>query len=290
MLPPKPVDDPYESILSGHQNAPLRSGPLASVVHAFKSSQEGGVFHVPRLGSSPRPDSPQHQRPHLATRFRSSTSRLLSSLGRTGRSMCDAQSSTSSLDTSSSVTDKEIRIWPFSGFSKRSQHDPRQSTSSVGSHRSPEDHRTREISGASSSAHRADRRRLPSSHTPSPIDRGLQSIMDLHQAHSRKPYMSGPLLRRMEREPSGRRMPRGDGWTEVWAQLIGTELCIWDTKATKAAARRGAQVPPTYVNIIDAVGVQSLNVSFILIGIRLLMPLVPSRSLQRPQRNTSTFL
>ena len=82
----------------------------------------------------------------------------------------------------------------------------------------------------------------------------IRSVVQLTSAHSRKVYFSGPLVRRLERQPDGSRPVKDEGWTEVWAQLGGTTLSIWDMKAIAEASKDGKEVPPTYINVQDAVG------------------------------------
>ena len=80
----------------------------------------------------------------------------------------------------------------------------------------------------------------------------IRSIVNLTAAHTQKIYFSGPLIRRVERQPDGT-PSRGEGWTDVWARLGGTILSIWDTKQIEEASKENRQVPPTYINITDAV-------------------------------------
>ncbi|KAF7327655.1 PH domain-containing protein [Mycena kentingensis (nom. inval.)] len=80
----------------------------------------------------------------------------------------------------------------------------------------------------------------------------IRSVVQLTTAHARKIYFSGPLIRRIERQPDGQKPVKDEGWTEVWAQLGGTTLSIWDMKAVQEASAQGREVPPTYLNITDA--------------------------------------
>ncbi|KAF8515417.1 hypothetical protein BU17DRAFT_9547, partial [Hysterangium stoloniferum] len=79
----------------------------------------------------------------------------------------------------------------------------------------------------------------------------IKSVIDLVLAHAHKIYFSGPLVRRVERQPDGSKPVRDDGWVEVWAQLGGTTLSVWDMKAIEEASKRGDEVPPSYINITD---------------------------------------
>ncbi|KAG1841671.1 hypothetical protein DFJ58DRAFT_807822 [Suillus subalutaceus] len=84
-----------------------------------------------------------------------------------------------------------------------------------------------------------------------PLHPEIRSIVQLTVAHARKVYFSGPLVKRVQRQPDGQR-PKDDGWVDVWAQLSGTTLSIWDMKEIEEANKKGLEVPPTYVNITDA--------------------------------------
>lgn len=92
-----------------------------------------------------------------------------------------------------------------------------------------------------------------------PLHPEIRSVVGLTIAHAHKIYFSGPLVRRVERQPDGQRPHKDEGWTEVWAQLGGTILSIWDMKEVQEASRQGKEVPPTYINITDAVCVASLS-------------------------------
>ena len=81
----------------------------------------------------------------------------------------------------------------------------------------------------------------------------VRSVVQLIIAHARKIYFSGPLVRRIERQADGQRPTKDEGWIEIWAQLGGTTLSIWDMKEIQEASKQGREVPPTYVNVVDAV-------------------------------------
>lgn len=81
----------------------------------------------------------------------------------------------------------------------------------------------------------------------------IRSIVQLSTAHAHKVYFSGPLVKHIERHPDGRIVGKEEPWREVWAQLGGTTLSVWDMKEIEEASRRGAEVPPSYLNITDAV-------------------------------------
>jgi CCR4-NOT transcriptional complex subunit CAF120 len=82
----------------------------------------------------------------------------------------------------------------------------------------------------------------------------IRSVVTLTHAHAHKVYMSGPLVRRIERLPDGHHPIKDEGWRDVWAQLGGTTLSIWDMKEIDEASKQGREVPPTYINVTDAVG------------------------------------
>ncbi|KAJ7067255.1 hypothetical protein C8F01DRAFT_1120764 [Mycena amicta] len=77
-------------------------------------------------------------------------------------------------------------------------------------------------------------------------------IVQLTTAHARKVYFSGPLIRHIERQPDGQKPAKDEGWTEVWGQLNGTTLSVWDMNAVQEASSQGREVGPSYLNITDA--------------------------------------
>lgn len=85
------------------------------------------------------------------------------------------------------------------------------------------------------------------------IQREIKSVVDLALAHAHKIYYSGPLIRRVERLADGNKPALDEGWVDVWAQLGGTTLSVWDMKAIDEANKRGEEVPPSYINITDCV-------------------------------------
>ncbi|KAJ6486734.1 hypothetical protein C8R45DRAFT_995684 [Mycena sanguinolenta] len=87
---------------------------------------------------------------------------------------------------------------------------------------------------------------------PLPLHPEIRSVVQLTTAHAQKVYFSGPLVRRIERQPDGQRPAEDEGWTDVWAQLAGTTLSIWDMKQVQEASAQGKEVPPTYINMTDA--------------------------------------
>ncbi|KAI0950970.1 hypothetical protein AcW1_008133 [Taiwanofungus camphoratus] len=85
-----------------------------------------------------------------------------------------------------------------------------------------------------------------------PLHPEIRSIVQLTMAHAHKIYYSGPLVRHVERQPDGQKPTKDDGWRDVWAQLGGTTLSVWDMQAIDEASKQGRQVPPTYINVTDA--------------------------------------
>ncbi|KAF9456625.1 hypothetical protein BDZ94DRAFT_1314985 [Collybia nuda] len=88
--------------------------------------------------------------------------------------------------------------------------------------------------------------------TTPPLHPEIRSVVQLTAAHAHKIYFSGPLVRRVERQPDGQKPTKDEGWCDVWAQLGGTTLSIWDMKQIQEASKVGKEVPPTYVNMTDA--------------------------------------
>ncbi|KAI0649070.1 hypothetical protein C8Q79DRAFT_1007637 [Trametes meyenii] len=85
-----------------------------------------------------------------------------------------------------------------------------------------------------------------------PLHPEIRSVVQLTLAHAHKVYFSGPLVRHIERQPDGQKPTRDEGWREVWVQLGGTTLSVWDMEEIKEASKQGRQVPPTYINVTDA--------------------------------------
>jgi len=92
---------------------------------------------------------------------------------------------------------------------------------------------------------------------PPPLHPEIRSVVSLQAAQANKVYCAGNLIRRLERLPDGQRPVKDEGWTEVFAQLGGTTLSVWDMNAVNEAAKVGAQVPPSYINVTDAVSFTS---------------------------------
>lgn len=88
---------------------------------------------------------------------------------------------------------------------------------------------------------------------PKQLHPEIRSIVQLSVAHAHKVYYSGPLVKHIERHADGRVVGKEEPWRDVWAQLGGTTLSVWDMAEIAEANKRGAEVPPTYLNVTDAV-------------------------------------
>jgi len=95
----------------------------------------------------------------------------------------------------------------------------------------------------------------PSPTHDTPLHPEVRSIVSLTTAHMQKIYFSGPLVQILHKNPDGRKPHKDDGWRNVWAQLYGTTLCIWERGEVEVeiANQLGGEVPPLYVNITEAV-------------------------------------
>ncbi|PWY97087.1 hypothetical protein BCV70DRAFT_196166 [Testicularia cyperi] len=83
----------------------------------------------------------------------------------------------------------------------------------------------------------------------------LRSALSLQEAQQKKLYMEGYLLKRDDLGTDGKPIHTGDDkrrWTECFVQLSGTVLSLWNVEQMEDAARRGTEVPPTYINITDS--------------------------------------
>ncbi len=92
-----------------------------------------------------------------------------------------------------------------------------------------------------------------SSASASQLHPEIRSLVQLNVGHAYKIYYSGPLVRRVDRLPDGQKATKDEGWTDFWAQLGGTTLSLWDMKQVQEASKQGREVPPTYINMTDAV-------------------------------------
>lgn len=96
----------------------------------------------------------------------------------------------------------------------------------------------------------------------SPVHPEIRSVVQLTVAHARKVYFSGPLVKCVVKMPDGQKPTKDDGWIDVWAQLGGTTLSIWDMRKVQEANSQGKEVPPIYFNVTDAVS-PSINRSLL---------------------------
>lgn len=93
----------------------------------------------------------------------------------------------------------------------------------------------------------------PSPTNDPPLHPEIRSIVSLTMAHTQKIYFSGPLMHKLDRSPDGHRPQKDGAWHDVWAQLYGTTLSIWNMGEVKMANKQGREVPPSYVNVTEAV-------------------------------------
>ena len=108
-------------------------------------------------------------------------------------------------------------------------------------------HDTRHISGSSSSSASMPQLTFKSA--------DLRSALHLHEAQKHKLYMEGYLLVRHALSVDGQPAHRPDQfrtWTECFVQLNGTVLSIWESRALAEAEAEGREVPPSFINITDA--------------------------------------
>ena len=115
-----------------------------------------------------------------------------------------------------------------------------------------------EFGDFSKSTHRSSysvqqRSDLSRDYTQTPVYPDIRALSQLVLFHQHKVYISGRLMRHIERFPDGQQPRRDDGWVYVWAQLCGTSLCIWDMNKCSEAATHMMEVAPTYVNVADSV-------------------------------------
>jgi CCR4-NOT transcriptional complex subunit CAF120 len=93
-----------------------------------------------------------------------------------------------------------------------------------------------------------------------PLHPEIRSVLRLNAAHQQKVYYSGRLSKRVERGTDGTRPNKDQGWIDIWCQLGGVTLSIWNMQAIEEANAKGEQVPPQYVNVTDAVCHSSLEI------------------------------
>ncbi|KIS67888.1 uncharacterized protein UMAG_03944 [Mycosarcoma maydis] len=83
----------------------------------------------------------------------------------------------------------------------------------------------------------------------------LRSALSLQESQQKKLYMEGYLLKRDDLGTDGKPLHVADEkrrWSECFVQLSGTVLSLWNVDQMQEAAKRGSEVPPTYINITDS--------------------------------------
>lgn len=95
--------------------------------------------------------------------------------------------------------------------------------------------------------------RRPTTTYEAPLHPDIRSIVSLTKTHTQKLYFSGPLIHKFHRNPDGDEPRKDQGWRDVWAQLCGTTLSIWDTEEAKRASQQGKEVLPLCVDVKEAV-------------------------------------
>ncbi len=93
----------------------------------------------------------------------------------------------------------------------------------------------------------------PNQQQPQQLHPEIRSIIQLSTAHAHKVYFSGQLVKHVERQTDGRVVGKDEPWRRVWGQLGGTTLSLWDMEEIEEASKRGAEAPPSYLNVTDAV-------------------------------------
>ncbi|KAH7025382.1 hypothetical protein B0J12DRAFT_384705 [Macrophomina phaseolina] len=78
----------------------------------------------------------------------------------------------------------------------------------------------------------------------------LQPIFTYLNSHSNKLYQEGYFLKLHDLDARGRPSPDRN-WTEVFAQLVGTVLSVWDAQRLDEAGEDG-EVVPSFINLADA--------------------------------------
>lgn len=78
----------------------------------------------------------------------------------------------------------------------------------------------------------------------------LQPIFTFLNSHSNKLYQEGYFLKLHDLDARGRPSPDRN-WTEVFAQLVGTVLSVWDAQRLDDAGEDG-EVVPSFINLADA--------------------------------------
>ncbi|KAF9052500.1 hypothetical protein BDZ89DRAFT_1125915 [Hymenopellis radicata] len=147
-----------------------------------------------------------------------------------------------------STGDRHGRTSSFFSFNRKQQHQQQQLESANPSHNASV------AAAAIYQRHCTCEKQLRPSNPVQPpqLHPEIRSVVGLTIAHAHKVYLSGPLVRKIERSGDGQKPTKDDGWNEVWAQLGGTTLSIWDMKQIQEASSQNKEVPPTYVNVTDA--------------------------------------
>lgn len=81
----------------------------------------------------------------------------------------------------------------------------------------------------------------------------ITSFLNLQSAQEEKVYFSGPLVRNNVRNAEGNLHPSNGLWANIWAQIMGHTLCVWDMEAVEVANAKGTDVPPSYINVAECV-------------------------------------
>jgi CCR4-NOT transcriptional complex subunit CAF120 len=93
----------------------------------------------------------------------------------------------------------------------------------------------------------------------------LAPIFSFLNSHSNKLYQEGYFLKLHDLDTRGRPSP-DRVWNEVFAQLVGTVLSLWDAAALDAAGEDG-EVVPTFINLSDA-SIKMVSLTTTLSGLR----------------------
>ena len=109
------------------------------------------------------------------------------------------------------------------------------------------------------------------------------SVSSIHSVlrNSFLAYPQGPLVRKVERNPDGNKS-KEDTWSDVWGQLEGGTLSFWDMEEIMLALKEGREVPPSYININNAV---NINDAVSPCSIRAFSALIHSPTVCLPRRH-----
>ncbi|KAK9461946.1 uncharacterized protein V1516DRAFT_623028, partial [Lipomyces oligophaga] len=86
---------------------------------------------------------------------------------------------------------------------------------------------------------------------PKQIPPELAAVISLINAHQSRCYYEGSFVFLRDLDSDGKQASRRQ-WQDVFGQLVGTVLSIWDKAELDAAAGATSAVKPTYINISDA--------------------------------------